>query len=86
MVAPNERDFPPGHPKSADYDPNSPEAKEWQRMNVHPLGERDFPPGHPKAADTPGQSVEWKAGEDPAHPELEPFSGKVAEKAEEAKE
>lgn len=48
-----ERDLPLGHPSAADYDPASPEAKEWQRLNVHPAGERDFPVGHPGAADNP---------------------------------
>jgi hypothetical protein len=76
-MTPEEPDFPPGHPKRADYDPNSPEAKEWKRLHVHVKGERDFPVGHPKADDTTGNlnKVHWEPGVDPFHPELEPFSG-----------
>jgi hypothetical protein len=76
-----ERDFPPGHPKAADYDPASPDAKEWLRMHFFPLGERDFPPDHPKALDTPGNTnaLVWEPGVDPLHPELEPFTGATPE-------
>jgi hypothetical protein len=67
MASQQERDWPPGHPKAGDYDPNSPEAKEWARVNVHPLGERDWPVDHPKALDTPGNenTLVWQAGVDP---------------------
>jgi hypothetical protein len=83
MPPTNETDFPPGHPARFDYDPKSPEAVEWARKNVHPLGERDFPVDHPKAGDTPGNgnSVEWRAGVDPAHPEREEFTGRSPEQA-----
>lgn len=76
-----ERDFPKGHPKAADYDPKSPEAIEWARVNIHPLGERDFPVDHPKASDTKGNTnhVPVRAGIDPAHPELEEHTGAAAE-------
>lgn len=62
-----ERDWPPGHPKACDYNPESPEAKEWKRLNVHPLGERDWPVDHPKASDTPGNEnkLVWAPGVDP---------------------
>jgi hypothetical protein len=77
MPIPQEQDYPPGHPKRADYNPASPEAIEWARLNVHPLGERDWPVDHPKAVDTPGNlnAVVWQAGVDPFHPDREPFSG-----------
>jgi hypothetical protein len=80
---PVEEDFPKGHPGRADYDPNSPEAFEWVRKNVSPLGERDFPVDHPKAADTPGNlnSLTWRAGEDPLNPHREPFTGRTPEQA-----
>jgi hypothetical protein len=83
MPTPQERDFLPGHPAAADYNPASPEAQEWARKNIHPEGERDFPPDHPKALDTPGNKnhYTWVAGVDPAHPELEPFSGRTPEQA-----
>lgn len=73
----HEEDFPKGHPKRFDYDPNSPEAKEWARKNVNLKGERDFPVGHPKAVDTPGNKnhIPVTIGVDPAHPELEAFTG-----------
>lgn len=79
MATPEERDFPKGHPKAFDYDPDSPEAIEWARKHIHPAGERDFPVDHPKAVDTEGNtnSVEIRAGVDPAHPELEPFTGRT---------
>jgi len=81
MATPEEPDFPPGHPKRFDYNPKSPEAREWARLNVHPAGERDFPVGHPKASDTKGNTnkVAVLAGVDPAHPELEPFTGRTPE-------
>jgi hypothetical protein len=83
MTMSGERDFPVGHPKAADYVPASPAAKEWNRVNVHPLGERDFPVGHPKALDTPGNrnDMEWPTGVDPLHPELEAHSGRTPEQA-----
>lgn len=72
-----ERDFPLGHPKAADYVPGSPEAVEWARKNIHPLGERDFPVDHPKAVDTKGNTnhLPIRLGVDPLHPELEEFTG-----------
>lgn len=78
-----EDDFPVGHPKRHDYDPASPEAKEWARRNVSPKGERDWPVDHPAALDTMGNtnSRVWRAGIDPLHPELEEFSGRTPEQA-----
>lgn len=83
-----EDDFPPGHPKRFDYDPDSPEAKKWMKMHYFPKGERDYPPGHPKAVDTEGNTnaVEVRAGIDPNHPELEEFSGRTPAQAKRAKE
>lgn len=74
-----EQDFPPGHPGRNDYDPDSPEAKEWARTHVQPLGERDFPVDHPKAADTPGNlnHLPVVAGVDPLNPHREPFTGRT---------
>lgn len=74
-----EQDFPAGHPGRADYDPESPAAKEWARVNVHPLGERDFPVDHPKALDTPGNlnHLPVTAGVDPLNPHREPFTGRT---------
>lgn len=71
--------FPKGHPGRADYDPESPEAKEWARLNVHPLGERDFPVGHPAAADTPGNlnHLTWTPGVDPINPHREAHTGRT---------
>lgn len=81
MATPEEPDFPPGHPKRFDYNARSAEAREWARLNIHPAGERDFPVGHPKALDTKDQSARmtFEAGINPAHPELEPFSGRTPE-------
>jgi hypothetical protein len=78
-----ERDFPKGHPKAADYDPKSPEAIEWARVNIHPMGERAYPVDSKKSSDTPGHecSLEWRAGVDPLHPELEPHTGATPEVA-----
>jgi len=72
--------FPPGHPARHDYKPDSPEALEWRRKNVHPLGERDFPVDHPKACDSAGSTnhLEWLPGVDPLHPELEAHTGRDA--------
>lgn len=82
-MTPQEPDYPPGHPARFDYDPASPEAVEWMRVHSAPLGERDFPVGHPKAIDTPGNTnaVPVRAGVDPAHPELEAFTGRTPEVA-----
>lgn len=79
-----ERDFPVGHPKAADYVPGSVEAVEWAHKNIQPLGQRDFPVDHIKAVDTDGNTnhFEWRLGVDPAHPELESFTGAPAEVAE----
>src|SRR5260221_7540880 len=78
-----ERDFPPGHPASSDYDPRSPEAIEWARKNVSPLGQRDFPVDHPKAADTAGNTnaLVWETGVDPHNPHREPHTGRTPEQA-----
>lgn len=82
-MAVTERDFPKGHPKASDYDPHSPEALEWARVNIHPLGERDFPVDHPKALDTKGNTnhIPLRAGEDPARPEIEAHTGATREVA-----
>lgn len=74
-----EEDFPKGHPGRSDYDPESPEAKEWARLHVHPLGQRDFPVGHPAAADTPGNlnHVQWAPGVDPINPHREAHTGRT---------
>jgi len=79
----SEDDFPPGHPKRFDYDPSTLDAKEWARKHIHPRGERDFPVDSLKAVDTPGNlnSLEWRAGVDPTHPDLEPFTGRTADQA-----
>lgn len=71
--------FPKGHPGRNDYDPDSPEAKEWARKNVHPLGERDFPVDHPAAADTPGNlnHLTWAPGVDPINPHREAHTGRT---------
>jgi hypothetical protein len=72
-----ERDFPKGHPKAVDYVPGSPEAIEWARVNIHPVGQRDFPVDHVKACDSKNTdtTLEWKPGIDPRHPELEEHTG-----------
>lgn len=82
-VPQQEEDFPKGHPARSDYDPNSPEALEWVRHNVSPLGDRDFPVDHPKANDTPGNTnvLTWPAGVDPHNPHREPFTGRTPEQA-----
>jgi hypothetical protein len=84
MAGLSERDFPPGHPSASDYDPESPEAIEWARKNIHPKGERDFPVDHPKALDTPGNTnaVPIVAGVDPARPQHEAFTGRSPQQAE----
>jgi hypothetical protein len=81
MATPEEPDFPKGHPKRFDYDPKSPEAREWARLHIHPAGERDWPVGHPKAVDTKGNTntVPVLPGVDPSHPELEAFTGRSPE-------
>lgn len=78
-----EQDFPPGHPGRSDFDPNSPEAVEWARTHVAPLGERDFPVDHPKAVDTPGNlnTLTYFPGVDPHNPHREPFTGRTPEQA-----
>lgn len=88
MATPQEPDFPPGHPARYDYDPSSPEAKEWARVNIHPKGERDWPVGHPKAIDTPGNTnaVPLRAGIDPNRPDHEEFTGRSPEQAAAARE
>lgn len=79
-----EYDFPPGHPGRADYDPSTPEAKEWARRNVAPLGQRDFPVDHPKAIDTPGNlgHLVHEAGVDPLNPHRQAFTGRTPEQVE----
>lgn len=83
MPTPQEPDFPKGHPGRFDYDPESPEAIEWRRKNVHPKGERDWPVDHPKAVDTPGNRnhVPILPGVDPDRPHLEAFTGRTPEVA-----
>lgn len=78
-----EEAFPKGHPARSDYDPGSPEAIEWARVNVSPLGERDFPVDHPKALDTPGNTnhLTIRAGVDPHNPHMEPFTGRTPAQA-----
>jgi hypothetical protein len=78
-----EEDFPKGHPGRADYDPHSPEAQEWARLHVAPLGERDFPVDHPRAADTPGNTnaLQWEPGVDPHNPHREPHTGRTPDQA-----
>ena len=82
-MMPGEQDFPPGHPARFDYDPASPEAKEWARRNIFPKGERAYPVDHPKAVDTEGNdsTLEWRAGVDHVHPENEPHTGRSPEQA-----
>ena len=76
-----EHDFPAGHPGRADYDPKSPEAIEWARLNVAPLGARDFPVDHPKALDTPGNlnHLVYEPGVDPLNPHREAHTGRTPE-------
>ena len=78
-----ERDFPVGHPKAADTVLGSPEHMRWVEEHKFLENVRDFPPGHPKAVDTAGNlnHVEWRPGEDPHNPHLEPFTGLLPEKA-----
>lgn len=78
-----EEDFPKGHPGRADYNPHSPEAQEWARRNVSPLGERDWPVDHPAASDTLGNlnHITWSAGVDPFNAHREPFTGRTPEQA-----
>ena len=52
-----ERDYPEGHPASADFDPDSPDAKAWQKAYEATAKERDYPPGHLSASDTPAEKV-----------------------------
>lgn len=82
-VLPGEQDYPVGHPARFDYDPKSPEAKEWHRRNTHPKGERDWPVDHPAAVDTKGNknAIPVRAGVDPNNPELEAFTGRTPQQA-----
>ena len=52
-----ERDYPEGHPASADYNPDSPEAKAWWEQHEKEKGERAYAPGHPAAEDSPAEKV-----------------------------
>lgn len=78
-----EEDFPKGHPARFDYDPKSPEAIEWARKNISPLGERAFPVDHVKSSDTRGNdcNIVWRAGVDPHNPDKEAFTGASPEQA-----
>lgn len=84
MTTRMEQDYPPGHPARFDYNPDTPEAREWRRLHVHPKGARDWPVDHPAAVDTPGNKnhLEVRAGVDPHHPELQAFTGRTPEQAE----
>jgi hypothetical protein len=88
MPTPQEPDFPAGHPARFDYDPSSPEAKEWARLHVFLKGERDYPPGHPKAVDTEGNrnAEQIVAGVDPDRPDYEAFTGRTPAQAKAARE
>ena len=79
MRVQSEEDFPKGHPGRSDSDPSSPEAQEWLRRHVSPLGERDFPVDHPGAVDTPGNlnHIEWAPGVDPFNPHREAHTGRT---------
>jgi hypothetical protein len=78
-----ETDFPAGHPGRADWDPDSPEAIEWARVNVSVMGERDFPVDHPGAIDTPGNMNQTVIlpGVDPRNPHREAFTGRTPAQA-----
>jgi hypothetical protein len=56
-----ERDWPEGHPASADYDPRSEAARRWKEEQARRASERDYPAGHPGAADNPDRV-------EPTHP------------------
>lgn len=88
MPTPQEPDFPPGHPARFDYDPSTPEAQEWARLNINLKGERDWPIDHPKAVDTPGNTnaVPVRAGVDPNRPDFEAFTGRSPAQADAARE
>lgn len=79
MATKIERDHPEGHPKAADFDPHSDEAREWAQSQRGKERQRDHEPGHPAAADTPGQSKQWLPGVDPANPDAIPFDGRPRE-------
>jgi len=74
-----EEDFPRGHPARGDYDPTAPEAIEWARRNIAPLGERDFPVDHPGAVDTAGNvnRITYQPGVDPFNPHREAHTGRT---------
>lgn len=78
-----EQDFPKGHPARHDYDPASPEAIEWARVNVAPFGSRDFTVDHIKAVDTAGNTnaLAWEAGVDPHNTHREPHTGRTPAQA-----
>lgn len=91
MPTPEEPDFPVGHPARHDYDPDSAEAKEWNRKRGIGMGERDFAVDHPGAHDTPGNKnhLVWEPGVDPNKPDHEPFTGRspdVAKRVRKARE
>lgn len=70
-----ERDHDTGHPGAADYEPGSQSAKDWMAAAKDRQAERDHPKRHPGAADSEESQRVWRVGEDPAHPEIEPFKG-----------
>jgi len=75
MATREERDFPAGHPKAADYNPDSPEAKEWRRVNVWAGGERAYDANHPRTLHPEHNEIEWVPGVDPFNPQLQEFTG-----------
>jgi hypothetical protein len=80
-MAQMERDLPLGHPSAPDTVLGSPEHKRWLVAQEAKSNAVDFPTGHPKRFDTPGSmsTVQWQPGVDPAHPELEAFTGRTPE-------
>jgi hypothetical protein len=78
-----EQDFPAGHPARFDYNPASPEAIEWARINVHPKGERAYPVDHPRDGQEHNwsNSAIWQPGIDPDNPDREEFTGRSPEQA-----
>jgi hypothetical protein len=75
--APDEPALPKGHPARLDYDANSPEAKAWHEHQRSLESSSGHPPGYNPDLTKPHGGLGWVLGEDPQHPEREPFTGHV---------
>lgn len=66
-----ERDLVAGHPSASDFDA----VRDAGKYRAPAPYARDWPEGHTAAVESRNTETVWRAGEDPARPNLVPFKG-----------